>query len=277
MVDMDGAIDITYLSLGLCYLLLLLPLGVSALLKLRFVKSLLYSVARMTVQLLLIGFFLMYIFQLNRPVINLAWFLVMVGSATGTVIYRSELKITLLLGPAFISILLVSGLILFYFNAVVVRLENLFDAKYFIAIGGMILGNSLRGIIVGLTSFYKQLRRNENRFHYALAGGATLLEGILPYLRDSLKEAFSPLIATMVTIGIVSLPGMMTGQILGGSSPLVAVKYQLAIMIAVCVSTILSTGLTIMITVKFAFTETGTLKSTVFRRRTEKDQEKKIR
>ncbi len=267
---MKGAVDISYISLGLCYLLLLLPLAASVILKLRFVKSLLFAVGRMTVQLLLIGFFLKFIFDLNRPALNIAWFLVMVGSATATVIYRSELKVSLLMVPAFFSILLIAGSILLYFNAVVIRLDNLFDAKYFIAIGGMLLGNSLRGNIFGLTSFYKQVRRNENRYLYSLANGATLLEGIIPYFRDSLKQSFAPLIATMATTGIVSLPGMMTGQILGGSDPLIAVKYQMAIMIAIGVTIILSTGLTIMITVRIAFSETGILKTTIFRNKSEK-------
>ncbi len=262
---MDGAMDISYLSLGLSFLLLLLPAAASIVFKLGFLKSLLVSVARMGVQLLLIGFFLTFIFELNIPVLNIAWFLVMVFTATATVIYRSNLKAAVMLFPSFVSIFVISGAILLYFNGVIVGLKNVFEAKYFIAVGGMILGNSLRGIVVGMTSFYKQIRRNENRFHYALANGATLLEAILPYFRDSLKQAFSPLIATMATTGIVSLPGMMTGQILGGSDPLVAVKYQIAIMIAIGVGIILTTGIAIFSTVKIAFTETGLLKKTIFR------------
>ncbi|MFO7931447.1 MAG: ABC transporter permease, partial [Desulfosalsimonas sp.] len=87
-----------------------------------------------------------------------------------------------------------------FFNAFVVKLENVFEARYFIAIGGMLLGNSLRGNIIGLTSFYHRLKRNENRYLYTLSAGASLSEAILPYLRKSVSQALSPIIATMATI-----------------------------------------------------------------------------
>jgi putative ABC transport system permease protein len=264
---MSGAADISYYALGLSLILLIFPLGISALLRLGIVKSWLYSVARMSVQLLLVGFFLKFIFDYNRPLINIAWVLVMIIVATGTIIYRSNLRMSMLLLPAFISVFSVTAGVLFYFNGVIVGLDNLFEARYFIAVGGMLLGNSLRGNIVGLTSFYTQIKRNETRFQYSLANGATLLEAVAPYLRDSLKQAFSPLIATMVTTGIVALPGMMTGQILGGSSPLVAVKYQIAIMVAIAVALTMSTALTILMTLRVSFSDTGTLRNAVFQRR----------
>lgn len=263
---MNGAVDIGYFALSLSALLLVFPIAISIIFKLKMVKSWLYSAARMAVQLLLVGLFLGFIFDLNRPIINIGWFLVMVAVATGTIIYRSNLRVTMLLIPAFVSILLVSGGLLLYFTAVILQLDNIFDAKYFIAIGGMLLGNSLRGNVVGLTSFYKQIKRNEGRFQYALGNGATLLEAIVPYLRDSLKQAFSPLIATMVTTGIVALPGMMTGQILGGSSPMVAVKYQIAIMITIGVALTLSTACTILMTIRIAFSDLGLLKPVIFRK-----------
>ena len=262
----NGAVDIGYFALSLSALLLVFPIAISIIFKLKMVKSWLYSAARMAVQLLLVGLFLGFIFDLNRPIINIGWFLVMVAVATGTIIYRSNLRVTMLLVPAFVSILLVSGGLLLYFTTVILQLDNIFDAKYFIAIGGMLLGNSLRGNVVGLTSFYKQIKRNEGRFQYALGNGATLLEAIVPYLRDSLKQAFSPLIATMVTTGIVALPGMMTGQILGGSSPMVAVKYQIAIMITIGVALTLSTACTILMTIRIAFSDLGLLKPVIFRK-----------
>ena len=263
---MSGAVDISYFSLSFSALLLIFPIGISLIFKLGMVKSWLYSVARMVVQLLLVGFFLEFIFDLNKPIINITWFLMMVAVATGTIIYRSNLRVSMLLVPAFASILLVSGGLLLYFTAVIIRLDRIFEAKYFIAIGGMLLGNSLRGNVVGLTSFYKQIKRNEARFQYALGNGATLVEAIVPYLRDSLKQAFSPLIATMVTTGIVALPGMMTGQILGGSNPAVAVKYQIAIMITIGVALPLSTALTILMTVRIAFSDLGVLRPLIFRK-----------
>jgi len=75
----------------------------------------------------------------------------------------------------------------------------------------------------------------------------------------------NPTIASMATMGIVSLPGMMTGQILGGSVPLVAIKYQIAIMIAILASTVLSISFSILFTVRYSFYKNGTLKKEIFR------------
>lgn len=262
---MNGALDITYPALAVVFLLLIFPVVLSLVFRLKLIKQIAVSIVRMTAQLLLVGLFLKYIFDLNNALLNAGWFVVMIVTATGTVIRKSDLKVATLIWPALASFLLVAGGILLFFNAFVVRVDYLFDAKYFIALGGMLLGNSLRGNIVGLTTFYKGIRRNEARYHFALASGARHIEAVIPYIRESLKQAFAPIMATMATTGIVSLPGMMTGQIIGGSSPMTAVKYQIAIMVAIFTAITMSTALTIFLTLKLAFTERGTLKGEIFR------------
>lgn len=142
----------------------------------------------------------------------------------------------------------------------------IFDARYMIAIGGMVLGNSLRSNVVGLGDFYKSIYREEQLYFYKLSLGATKYEAMLPFIKKSFTAAINPTIATMATMGIVSLPGMMTGQILGGSVPLVAIKYQIAIMVAILASTMLSMALSIFFTVKFTFSKSGVLNKTIFKK-----------
>ena len=81
----------------------------------------------------------------------------------------------------------------------------------------------------------------------------------------SLIASFSPTIATMMTIGIVSLPGMMTGQMLGGSSPMLAIKYQIAIMVAIFTSTTASVTSIIFITLKISFDSYGIIQKSIFK------------
>lgn len=262
---MNGTYDISYLSLFYCFLLLFVPFTLSLILKLELIRQSLLGIVRMTVQLALIALFLQYIFDLNNPFINAGWFFLMILTATVTSIQKSKLRLKLLFFPTFLSLLIVSTAVLLFFNKFVLGLPDLLHAKYFIAIGGMILGNSLRGIIVAMDSFYSSIKRNEERYLYMLGAGATLMEGILPYYRKSLSSALAPSIAAMATMGIVSLPGMMTGQILGGSSPAVAVKYQIAIMIAIFTTVALSVSISILMTVKTAFDERGLLKIKLFR------------
>jgi len=123
-----------------------------------------------------------------------------------------------------------------FFNAVVINLDHVLDARYVITIGGMLLGNVLNGDIIGLTAFYKGIEENRNRVNFDLSLGATRFQAIKPYLKDAITASIKPTVASMATIGLVALPGMMTGQILGGSVPMNAIMYQIAIMLAIYVT-----------------------------------------
>lgn len=261
---MNGAVDISWLALGLGFVLVAFPLAIQLGFGLGKIGSLFVSIIRMGVQLFLVGLLLGYVFERDSAVLNLAWFLVMVAVAAGTVIRKSELRLRTLLAPSFVSLLTSSSLILLYFTGVILQLENVIEARYFIALGGMLMGNSLRANIVGVTTFFSGTRRDEERYLYRLAAGATRLEALLPNLQTALKQALSPTIATMATMGVVFLPGMMSGQIIGGSDPLVAVKYQIAIMLAILASVAFSTLLCLLLTLRAGFDPAGLLRREIF-------------
>lgn len=262
---MNEAIDLSAFSMIMCAVLLLVPILVANYLKLGITRNLLISSARMVIQLVLIGFFLEFLFDKNNVFLNIAWFLVMLIAAVFSVVNNSGLKINYFLKSVFLSLFLSNLLIVLYFNFFIARLDFIFDARYMIAIGGMILGNSLRSNVVGLGDFYKSIQREEQLYYYKLSLGASRYEALLPFAQRSFKAALGPTVATMATMGIVSLPGMMTGQILGGSVPLVAIKYQIAIMVAILASTVLSIGLSILFTVPFCFGANGTLRKQIFK------------
>ncbi len=259
-----GTVDITIFSLLLLLLLLAVPVFLSRIYRLGLIKPLFYSIVRMSVQLVLIGIFLKYLFLWNNIFLNLSWFIIMILVAVFSAIRSSSMKFSKVLIPTFISFALATFLTVFYLNAVVIRLDNVFDARYLIVLGGMLLGNSLRGNIVGISAFYKNIKKDAKKFLYVLSLGATHHEAVLPYLRESVQLALKPTFASMATMGIVALPGMMTGVILGGTSPEVAIKYQIMIMIAIVVSTIVSVVLTILMTLRICFTKYGTLRQDIF-------------
>ena len=145
------------------------------------------------------------------------------------------------------------------------RRPNLLEAQYVIPVGGMILGNCLRANIVGLRDFYQSIRRDEKAFQLVLAQGATLNEAIQPSLSASFQAAVSPTIATMMTIGLVSLPGMMTGVILGGNDPMLAIKYQIGIMIAIFTGTAITVPTAVLLTLRRSFSGYGVLRPHIFR------------
>ncbi|OGI09672.1 MAG: ABC transporter ATP-binding protein [Candidatus Margulisbacteria bacterium GWF2_35_9] len=260
-----GVKDISVLGFFYCSLLLLIPMVIDVVFKLRLFSSIAISIVRMSVQLVFAGLFLTVLFKLDNLLFSLLWVLIMILVATVNVINTSDLKLIKFFWPTMISFIFSTLFIVLYFNGLVVGLDNVFVSKYLIIISGMIMGNSLKNNIVGLSTFYKSVQRNENRYLYSLSCGTTLWEALSPFIKESLLLAFKPTIATMATMGIIALPGMMTGQILGGSDPLVAIKYQIAIMIAIFVATVLSLSFTIILTIRKSFNAYGILNKEIFK------------
>jgi len=158
------------------------------------------------------------------------------------------------------STIFVSG----WFILIAIRPDPVYDARYMVPIVGMILGNCLRSNVLSLERFYSGIRKNENEFTTYLMLGATLREATRPYLRDAVKAAVNPSIATMATMGIVSLPGMMTGQILGGAMPITAIKYQIGIMICIFTSMVVAAFMNILLSLPVAFDDHQRLRPEIF-------------
>ncbi len=261
----SSALDIGTLGLLLGYLLLIFPIAFILYYKVQLLKPLTLSVLRLTAQLLLVGLYLQFVFQLNAWWLNILWLAVMLTVADISLVNSSRLRLRPFLAPIFVSLTIGTGIPLLYFLGVILRLPDLLDAQYFIPIAGMILGNSLRADIVGLSSFYSSLEKQEKTYLLALSQGASLKEAVRPFLRRAYRDSLSPTIATMATIGIVSLPGMMTGIILGGTDPFVAIKYQIAIMMAIFSGTALAVILGILLTLRTGFQGSGVLDPDIFK------------
>jgi len=214
----------------------------------------------MVVQLTLVVIYLRYIVDLNNIFLNLAYIIVMIFVASMSIINSTPLALGKVIIPILFSLLVPNILMLVFFNGIVIRIDQLFDAKYMITIGGMLLGNGLSGNIVGLTTFYSGLKKDIEIYNYDLALGATRFEAMLPYYKEAVLVSINPTIASMATIGLVSLPGMMTGQILGGTVPLEAIRYQIAIMIAIFVTKYLNIFLAIGLTSMSMFDSKDQLK-----------------
>ena len=108
------------------------------------------------------------------------------------------------------------------------------------------------------------MRTSEKAFLQSLAQGALLYESTRPFVRNACRAALAPTVASMATIGLVSLPGMMTGVILGGASPATAIKYQIAIMISIFSGTAITLAVGLWLTAKTSFTPYGVLDRAIF-------------
>jgi putative ABC transport system permease protein len=250
---MNAAQDIGWLDLSLGYLILIIPLYFFYKYKTKLVKPTLIAVARMTIQLLLVGLYLDVIFVYNNPFVNIFWVVAMVFVAAFTTVKRSELNRKIFLIPILISLIISILFVDIYFLGFIIGIDFILEARYLIPITGMLIGNCLSNNIIALNSFYDHLSKEQLLYQYSIANGATRAEALEIFIRQALQKSLNPLIATTAVVGLISLPGMMTGQILGGSNPMVAIKYQIMIMITILVSTMLTVILSIKISNKFVF------------------------
>ncbi|HDP95639.1 MAG TPA: ABC transporter permease [Candidatus Aminicenantes bacterium] len=259
-----GAKAINLFSLATFSLLLLVPISVFLFLRIPRIRALLIAHIRMVAQLFLVGLYLETIFRINHPLINLAWILIMIAVACTAATSQSGLRLRrffLPLGTAY----LISMAAIFGAFFIVLEPRTVFSARYLIPLGGMILGNILRSNVITLDRYFHGLQKRPEEFITHLSMGATPWEARKPFMADALKAAVSPQIATVATMGLVSLPGMMTGQILGGNSPSVAIQYQILIMVAIFTTATVSAFLGMVFASRRAFDGYQRLRPGLFR------------
>ncbi|MAO63746.1 MAG: iron export ABC transporter permease subunit FetB [Balneola sp.] len=259
-------IDLSWWQLGIGFLILIIPAWILWRYKTGLNKKLGIATVRMTLQLLFVGYYLEYLFELDNAWLNAAWIMIMVLVADFATIDRSELnrKKSLLI-PIFAATFFGIIVIDMFFLEAVIQLPKFLAAQYTIPITGMVLGNCLRSNVIGINAFYYSLNEHQERYRFYLCCGATRSEAVFPFFQDALKKSANPTLASMATIGLVSLPGMMTGQILSGSSPLIAIKYQIMIMLAIFSGTVLSVYLGIKLSNRFVFYDNDVLDSSILK------------
>lgn len=254
-------IDISYVSLLVGLLLLLIPIYYIWRYETKLVKAICVGAVRMVVQMLFIGVYLRYLFEWDNPIVNLLWVCVMVYIAAETALSRTKVRRGVLMMPLIVGFIVASILIGLYFLGVVLSLNNVFDAQYFIPIMGILLGNMLTVNVIAVGTFYSTLQREQNLYYYLLGNGASRSDALQPFVRQAIVKSFSPTIANMAVMGLVSLPGTMIGQILGGSTPDVAIKYQIMIVVITMSASMLSLIMAIGLSSKRAFDGYGRLKN----------------
>lgn len=261
---MNGATDIGLGALLVGFTALLLPLILFKTLGLSLHRQLFTAFSRMTAQLLMVGLYLSFLFEFDYPAVNLAYVLLMAVVANWSVVSNSGMSSRFFIRflPA---VILAAGGSLLFFLFLVFRPQPLFAARYVIPIAGMILGNSMNRTIVTVERFYSSLVQDRDGYTSLLTMGATTGEAVIPYLRTAYRAGLMPALANASVMGLVSLPGMMTGQILGGSPPMVAIKYQIAIMLAIFAATEIAGVFAVKFSMATALDDYGIPRSDIFR------------
>ena len=197
---------------------------------------------RCVVQLLLIGLVLRWIFEPGRQwyvVISLGMVMTMIAGVVA--VGRGDRKYRGMVLDSVVSIWTCAWLITAVALVAVVRPEPWYRPQYAIPLLGMILHNTLNGISLGLNRFTRDMAERRIEIETLLALGATRWEAAHSMVQQAIRTGMIPTINAMMIMGIVSLPGMMTGQLLAGVDPLQAVSYQIVIMFCIAASSALGT------------------------------------
>ncbi len=230
---MSTVIQMELWQFSLIYFLLIIVLIVMKICKVNQSKLLIIGSIRMTIQLTLAGLILTYIFENPNPILTVTYFMGMIIFAVYRVLSKNKGLNKRFQIRIAISLFLPGLLVTIYFIKLVVG-EDIFNAQYVIPIAGMVMGNSMTGATLGIKTFRESLEGQKSRIDALLCIGADPKQILIPFVRQALETALLPTMNNMVGMGIVSLPGMMTGQILSGTLPMTAILYQIAIMIAIC-------------------------------------------
>jgi putative ABC transport system permease protein len=225
-------IELSYWQLAATSVFVFIDAVLSVLFGLRVHRSLLFAAIRMVVQLALVGVVLTTLFS----VISLLWTglaaLVMVLFAGHEAAQRQERRLSgwwsYGLGT---GCMMMSSVVATVFALLIALQPNpWYDPRYSIPLLGMILGNCMTGVGLGLNTLTTSLVSRRPGVEAQLMLGASRQVATAPVTREALRSALMPVINSMAATGVVSLPGMMTGQILGGVPPVEAVKYQILVM-----------------------------------------------
>ncbi|WP_433595532.1 ABC transporter permease [Lysinibacillus xylanilyticus] len=226
----------TYTSLSLTLIFVLIPLLLSKTLKLGLEKDTLIATIRSIIQLLAVGYILKFVFDAQSYIYIFLMVALMIIIATlnarkkGKGIKGITWKIALTL----IVVELVTQGVLLGFDIVPAT------SQYIIPISGMMIGNSMILSVLFLNRFTSEISSHQNEIELILSLGGTPKQAIRRQLMNAIKASMIPTIESQKTIGLVQLPGMMSGQIIGGADPIQAVQFQLLIIFALLTAATLS-------------------------------------
>lgn len=262
---MTGAVNIGPWQLVMALGFVLLAGGASIMLGLGLGRDILVGTMRTFGQLFLMGFVLVYVFQWKNPYLTIALYCGMIFFAARIVAGRVKDKKVPVFRPVLASMLLSYLVVSFLVVAVVVQAKPWWDPRYFLPLGGMVVGNSMNAMALSLERLLSSLADRRGEVELLLSLGADRREASARLFSQAVRAGMIPSINSMMGVGLVFIPGMMTGQILAGSDPLLSIKYQIVVMLMLVGSTTLGSVLAVSLARRRVFTQAEQLKPGLFR------------
>ncbi|NJO42449.1 MAG: iron export ABC transporter permease subunit FetB [Cyanobacteria bacterium CRU_2_1] len=242
---MDELIQLELIDVGFALGLMIIAIGLSAWQQLGLERDLAVATVRTIVQLLAVGYILEIVFAVDNPWLVLVVVAVMVSIATVVARNRISKKVPNLIPIVGGSILISTALTLTYVNAIILQPEPWYEPQYLVPLAGILLGNAMNAAAIGGDRLVSTLNSSQLEIETHLSLGATPAQATASYRQEAIKAGLIPTLNSMMVVGVVTLPGIITGQILSGVNPLDAAVYQMVIMFILAIATLSATLLLI--------------------------------
>lgn len=223
-------------------------------------KGVLIGAVRTALQLTAAGLLLRFVFDIDLWYLTFIILVGMLVAAGFGALGRLELKGVRVYAVLITSIAATSAVALAFLLALVVRISPWYDPRYTIPIAGMVIGNSMTAAALCLNRFHSELKLRQSEVETRLALGATAAQASSEATRAAARAASIPVLANLATVGMVQLPGMMTGQIIAGADPTQAIRYQIAIMYVLLATKMSVALLSVVLARRLFFTSTHQLR-----------------
>ena len=238
---MDDFIQLDSIDLVLCLGIMGIAIALSLWQKLELEKQLVYGALRSFVQLILIGEVLYIIFDLDNWFAVVVILSLMLTVASIAARNRIDRKLVGLLPVVILSLVASSIFTLGYVILLVVQPRKWYEPQYVIPLAGMLFGNAMNGAALAGDRLINAIKQNRLEIETRLCLGATPKQAVIAYQKEAIRTGLIPTLNNMLVVGLVSLPGMFTGQVLAGNNPRDAASYQILILFAIVLTNLMAT------------------------------------
>ncbi|MEE9905094.1 ABC transporter permease [Chlorobium sp.] len=249
----SGIIDISAGNLLLAFIFIFIAQASSFIYHLGLNRDITVGALRTFAQLFLMGYVLTFILGSESLLLTVAVFAVMVISAMFIVRGRVKEKQVSYFMPTLLTMLVTYFATAVFVSGLIVGTTPWWEPRYFIPTAGMVIGNSMSAIAIALERLFRDLRQQRELVEMKLSLGANYREASDEVFRNAVTAGMIPSINAMMGVGLVFIPGMMSGQILSGTDPLIAIRYQIVVMFMLVGSTAITSIIVMLIVRKRCF------------------------
>ena len=247
------SIDIWGLLIALA--MVAIAAGISGIMRMGIGKTLLWSACRALLQLCAMGFIMAFVIKSDNPWFVLLLIAVMLVAAVQITLSRATGVPKGMAGPVLLSLVVTMLIMMSLVTELIIRPQPWYAPQLVVPLTGMLLGNTVSTLAVGLSRFFESMRERRDEVDTLLALGATAWEAARDSIVSSIRLGLLPTTASLASAGIVTVPGMMAGQVIAGGNPIDAAKYQFLILAVIAALTLLADSLIMSMVYRKCFTK----------------------